>query len=118
MDWKQKIGRVAWLQVVTGNNVELVLVRSTVGALGPAPSEKAVGHVHPPCTLVAVSQAILTDPVGLSTGSNHVFEVLLQKGVFPLTCVRAIIDLRHFSAASHPILSDVLDLKPLNGGDT
>lgn len=85
---------------VTGNNEELGLVSIFVAAGRiPPSSEMAVGHIHRLCTLVAIVLTILADNVRCLTGSSHVLEGVVQKGVLRLTVLSIIIDTTHCDVA-------------------
>lgn len=78
----QIIGRVSLLRGVTGNNEELVLGSILVAAVRKLPSsEIAVSEADRLWALVAIVLAILADNLGRLTGSSHILEGVMQKGV-------------------------------------
>lgn len=102
---------------VTGNNEELVLDSIVVAAVGILPcSEIAVGHVNRLSTLVAIDPAILARNLGQCTGSSHVLEGVVQKGVFRLTVLSIIINNTHCLVTLERVWLYMLNFKPTSLG--
>lgn len=102
---------------VTGNNEELVLGSIIVAAVGILPcSEIAVGHVNRLCTLVAIVPAILAKNLGQVTGSSHVLEGVVQKGVLRLTVLSIIINNTHCFVTMERVWLYMLNFKPTSLG--
>ena len=113
----QTIGRVARLTTVAGNSVEPVLGSGSVAAVGKSPSsEIAVGHADTTCTPVAVILTIPAGPGGQTTGSSHVPEGGVQKGVLRFTALIIIIDTTHCIVALDRTSTYMLNCKPLGPG--
>lgn len=102
---------------VTGNNEELVLDSIVVAAVGILPcSEIAVGHVNRLLTLVAIVPAILAKNLGQFTGSSHVLEGVVQKGVLRLTVLSIIINNTHCRVTLERVWLYMLNFKPTSLG--
>lgn len=102
---------------VTGNNEELVLGSIVVAAVGILPcSEIAVGHVNRLWTLVAIVPAILAKNLGQFTGSSHVLEGVVQKGVLRLTVLSIIINNTHCRVTLERVWLYMLNFKPTSLG--
>lgn len=119
MHRNQRIGRVALLRGVAGHNVALVLGSLSVAAgRVPPRSEAALSQGNGLRILVAIVLAVLTGDVWQITGSSHILEGGVQKGVFRLTVLGVAIDNTHRLVTLERPRLYVLNFKPSSPGET
>lgn len=112
------IGRVTLLRRITGNNKQLVLCSIFVAAVRILPCSKiTISHLDRLCTLVTIFLAILADNIGQLTGSSHILEGVVQKGVLRLTVPSIIIDIMHCLVALERAWPYMLNFKPVSLGE-
>lgn len=66
---------------------------------------------------MAIVPAILADNLGQLTGSSHILEGVMQKGVLRLTVLSIIIDTMHCLVALERAWLYMLNFKPLSLGE-
>lgn len=113
------VGGVVFLRAFTGHNEEFVFRFAAVATVGIGfSSVRTVSHADRPCTLVAVLATVLAGDVGKITGSCHILEGFMQKGVFLFTVPGVIVDTTHCRVALLRTYLYVLNFKPACLGET
>lgn len=119
MHRNQLIRGVILLGTLTGHNEVFVLHSTSVATVWIAFSSVcAVNHADRLCTHVAVLSTILAGDVGQATGSSHILEGFMQKGVFLFTVPGVIVDTTHCCVALLRTYLYVLNFKPVSLGET